>query len=128
MTGLDIEAIRQRSEEVQRFREDPSSALAHHNFLAATADSAHDVPLLLAEVERLTVEARNAEFEVVRLRGELAGANAEVGKLREWNDEIKAERDALAEAAIQHEADLRDARAATADALQVIADLRGGTP
>lgn len=76
MTGLDIEAIHKRSEEVQRFREDPSSALAHHNFLAATADSAADVPVLLAEIERLQAElagARAALADALQVIADLRG-------------------------------------------------------
>lgn len=108
MSGLDIEAIRERA---QKF-DDLGTELSPSNYriIAIAARSAGDVPVLLAEVERLTTQARNAEFEVVQLRGELAAGRREhEAELREAGAEI------------------RDAQAALADALQVIADLRGGT-
>lgn len=147
MTSLDIEAIRDRAAKAEAVtREDSPS---NYRLIVVIARSARDVPVLLAEVERLTVEARDAEFEVVRQRGEQARlrkahdelishctfVTEELDRVRGWNDEIKAERDALALAALDHEgemreagAEIRNAQAATADALQVIADLRGGTP
>lgn len=111
MTGLDIEAIRARGMVALSIRKpkagDPVPPAA---VLAALFESVEAVPLLLAEVERLTVEARNAEFEVVELRGVLAAdRRRHEAELREAG------------------AELRDAQAALADALQVIADLRGGT-
>ena len=126
MTGLDIEAIRERA---QKF-EDLGTELSPSNYriIAIAARSAGDVPVLLAQLER----ERAALGEALATVREQA---AEVKKLREWNDEIKAERDALALAALDHEAvvlrlraERNDAAAAVADALQVIADLRGGTP
>lgn len=102
MSGLDIEAIRQRSELAStveigisrgRMSDDapfgstrvditPSGARALHA-------SAADVPLLLAEIERLLSD---------RFR-----SSREVEKLREWNDEIKGERDQLAAALIEEQ-------------------------
>lgn len=73
MSGLDIEAIHRRAAAVGRDnrRVEPAGVGWH----GAAHASAGDVPALLAEVERLIVEGRNAQFEVVRLRGELADAN-----------------------------------------------------
>lgn len=122
MSGLDIEAIRER---YQRF-EDLGTELSPSNYriVAIAARSAGDVPVLLAEVERLNAElqaAREAEFEVVRLRGELARTRAALGNVREHLDLRDGE---LVSAYSQRD----QARAALADALQVIADLRGETP
>lgn len=121
MTGLDIEAIRQRSDASVEVGPPIGGQVVTAAVLHAHWESAQDVPELLAEFERLTVEARDAEFEVVRLRGELARTRAALGNVREHLDLRDSE---LASANSQRD----HARAALADALQVIADLRGGTP
>ena len=92
MTGLDIEAIRERWE---RASSETQPLDMHH-----LAVSAADVPALLAEIK----------------------------KLREWNAEIKAERDALAQRALHHESELREAgdelRGLTAEHDRLVAELR----
>lgn len=122
MSGLDIEAIRERSQRCDRLAITRSASI--DTWALAAVASAADVPLLLAEVDQLTTElqaAREAEFEVVRLRGELAETRAALGNVREHLDLRDGE---LVSANSQRD----HARAALADALQVIADLRGETP
>lgn len=111
MSGLDIEAIRARYEHAMT---------ATNRLAVAACASAEDVPKLLAEIERLNAEAIEAAFEAVRLRGELARTRAALGNVREHLDLRDGE---LVSANSQRD----HARAALADALQVIADLRGGT-
>lgn len=59
---------------------------------------------------------------------QLRDERAEVRKLREWNGEIKAERDALAQRALHHESELREAgdelRGLTAEHDRLVAELR----
>lgn len=144
MTGLDIEAIRHRYAKVEQLRAEESPSTPR--IVVVLARAADDVPDLLAEVERLTVEARNAEFEVVRLRGELAEEQTVHAKTmdnfeameesalefrtRQLDRYARLEQDLTYKRAAHRE--LADkVRALTAerdDALQVIADLRGGTP
>lgn len=118
MTGLDIDAIRARHAEAERHiaaGDEVEATIA----LDAVAD---DVPLLLAAVERLLGQVEHlrqrlrARVDEVRtLRRDLADAERDVHVLKSTED--------VDVAALCSERD--QARAALADALQVIADLRG---
>lgn len=73
MTTVDIEAIRYRAEKFEAVCKEISPS--NYRIIVTAARSAGDVPVLLAEIERLVAENK---------------------KLSEWNTEIKDERDDLA--------------------------------
>ena len=144
MSGLDLNPIRERQLAFAHaharllragepgLRDDYRAA--HRALCSVAVDAARDVSGLLAEVERLAAEvftltnSEDARLTIAEV--ERDSALGEAAKLREWNHEIKAERDDLAQRCLAYEAELRDARFGLIgerdDALQVVVDLSGG--
>lgn len=116
MTGLDIEAIRERALAVAKL---PVEWLSYIDDNARVlAASAGDVMSLLDEVKQL----RGWNSEVVVERDRLSAERLEAeSSVRIAQNALHAERRAHLETAAERD----DARAALADALQVLADLRG---
>lgn len=141
MSGLDIEAIRARAAaaaDVELFitrgamSDDAPLGAAQVDITPGGARalwlSSRDVPALLEQIERdraaldeAVASVREQAAEIERLRAELARTRAALGNVREHLDLRDSE---LVSANSQRD----HARAALADALQVLADLRGGTP
>lgn len=118
-------SLEQRTRQLDRY----ARLDAEHDRLKKAHD---DLKQFCAALTEARDEARENYADVC---DQLRDERAEVRKLREWNSEIKAERDQLALTHLDVEALRRqleealterdEARAALADALQVIADLRG---
>lgn len=145
MSGLDIEAIRARWEKYG-IDNRGSGPVAAFGWNGAAHASAGDVPALLEQLERdraalgeavASVREQAAEIERLTLA---CNAQVEAGRIQttvieRLRTEVKVltasedHRVVALEVQVRRLTEDRDtARAALADALQVLADLRGGTP
>lgn len=107
----DLEAVRQRSQRCDEYRDDPHDTI--REWALAAVASAADVPALLTEIERLRSEvftltnSEDAMLAVVTVeRDELVG---EVARLRRERDDARADVREAGKEMRELEADLRAA-------------------